>query len=176
MSLLRFGGKDPEGNAKGVNVDDDGNLVASRKPQILIDDQFTVTNSGFHVFGGTIGRGHQQILNIDDYNNIQIEIFSPDDSEADPGPFHLLFYNDNGRNTDSMVHGDANDPTTGSGVVFDYDVNIKEGKSLTAGSRFIFHPFDYHFLNSSCYKGMVVLFSQSTPVGAVINVKIIGGF
>jgi hypothetical protein len=156
---LRMMGKDPQGLAKGVGVTGNGHLITAKKTRLLSDKTLTVTQSGFHTFGATNGRGHQIILDVSDAKNIIVSI---DKVSGNPGNVSLLFFSVSGR------------ITSGSNPINDPDILFKTDLiSLNTVSNLLFSGDEYSILNRPKI-GMVVLL-ESAPVGAEVRCRIIGG-
>lgn len=167
--MMRVAGRGADGKAKAIKTDGDGNLTTiSAGSKLLIDDEVTVTLDGFHVFGGTVGRSHQRILDISRYKSLSITVESPVNSLANPGGMHLLFFNEHTRYTTGA------NPLMDGGIMYQYNVNAETGKNVTKGSKMIFNSYNYSFLDVSSFMGMVVMF-ESMPKDANVKVKVIGG-
>lgn len=159
--MMRIAGRGEDGLAKAISVNNSGSLLVSAKSKVLVDKEIVTTLSGWHVFGKTSGRAHQQILNVSEFKNLIITVESYD---VTPGPFEVLFFSE----ADRLM--------TGS--------NYNSDTSITHSMERMYVPVDgdnkkiltnveYPILDMPKI-GMVVAFI-SVPAGSRIRVRILGG-
>lgn len=152
---LRTLGKDPQGNAKGIELTKDGVLKSSSQSKLLLDSEFEVTLSGYHIFGETTGRANQQILDISAYKNkvVYIEQIEP----GGVGTLRVSLYSQLG-----VTNG-----TTDSNTIKVITVpTVADGKYLLTSN-------DYPDL-ALPYIGLTVSISSPT-VGVKLRVRVLGG-
>lgn len=160
--MMRMAGRGEDGLAKSISTSNSGNLLVSTKSKVLVDKEIVTTLAGWHVFGKTSGRAHQQILNVSEFKNLVITVESYD---VTPGYFDVVFFSE----ADRLM--------TGSNYNTDPSITHNMGRMYAqahvTGGKTILTNVDYPILDMPKI-GMIVAF-ESVPVGSRIRVRILGG-
>ena len=160
--MMRMAGRGDDGLAKAISINDSGSLLVSAKSKVLVDEEIVTTSGGWHVFGKTCGRAHQEILNVSEFKNLIITVESYD---ATPGNYEVLFFSEADRLMTGASYNSDKSITHSMGEMY--------AQAHVSGNKKILTNVEYPILDMPKI-GMVVAF-RSVPVGSRIKVRILGG-
>ena len=154
---IKFLGKNQEGLAQAIEISKHSGLNVANNTKVLFEESFTCVNAGFHLWGKTVGRGHNVMHDISDINSLSVEITQT--STVSPSRMDLLLFTCNNRFTTG--NNPRLDPDCMKVVPIDF---TKTNGKYTLSSEAIG--------DVSHYIGMAIIVDM--PVDCAVTVKVLG--